>query len=106
MVQAVVKAVAFKSSIAEWTSQCALNEVVLQIWSQQGGLHFAGYHTWVTVAYVIVPAYFGKLGTAALATLHPGQVLSSFAGRSFKGSFYASDSWKALKCTINRSTGA
>lgn len=87
MVRAVVKAVARKSSTAEWTSQYALNEVVLQMWSQQGGLHFAGYHTWVTVAYVIVPEYLGKLGPAALATLHPGQVLPSFTGRSFKGSF-------------------
>lgn len=47
---------------------------------------FSGFHVWVTVADVIAPAYLGKLGFPGLANLHPGQVLPSFAGRSFKGS--------------------
>lgn len=35
----------------------------------------------------------------------PRTVLPLFAGRSFKGSFCSSDSWKALNSTVNHLTG-
>lgn len=68
------------------------NDVFSQIQSQLRGLHFSEYQVWATGGYVIAPVYLGTLGFVVLAQLHLGQVLPLFAGRSFKGSFCASDS--------------
>lgn len=87
MIRAFVEAATRKNPTAEWTSQYISPEVFLQIRSQPCGHHFSGYQVWVTVGYTTAPAYLGTLGFPVLAKLRPGQVLPSFAGRSFKGSF-------------------